>query len=73
MTIAPLAQDPPDFSARESTQAHRDDTSRMLAALRNIERPLYAVADGIGGLAGGAEAAEEAVTQLLAMATDWRA
>ncbi|MFA5057915.1 MAG: PP2C family serine/threonine-protein phosphatase [Opitutaceae bacterium] len=38
---------------------------------------LYAVADGIGGLAGGAQAAEEAVTQLtaltrrLATAEDW--
>ena len=28
---------------------------------------LYAVADGIGGLAGGAEAAEEAVKQLSAL------
>jgi protein phosphatase len=32
------------------------------------ELRLYAVADGIGGLAGGAEAAEEAVMQLLALA-----
>jgi protein phosphatase len=32
------------------------------------ELRLYAVADGIGGLSGGAEAAEEAVTQLLALA-----
>ncbi|MDD2765067.1 MAG: protein phosphatase 2C domain-containing protein [Opitutaceae bacterium] len=38
---------------------------------------LYAVADGIGGLAGGAQAAEEAVTQLTALthrlsaAADW--
>ena len=31
------------------------------------ELRLYAVADGIGGLAGGAEAAEEAMTQLLAL------
>ncbi len=31
------------------------------------ELRLYAVADGIGGLAGGAEAAEEAVMQLLAL------
>jgi serine/threonine protein phosphatase PrpC len=31
------------------------------------ELRLYAVADGIGGLAGGAEAAEEAVTQLLSL------
>ena len=29
---------------------------------------LYAVADGIGGLAGGAQAAEEAITRLTAMA-----
>jgi protein phosphatase len=29
---------------------------------------LYAVADGIGGLAGGAQAAEEAITRLAAMA-----
>lgn len=32
--------------------------------LRDDELRLYAVADGIGGLAGGAEAAEEAVGQL---------
>jgi protein phosphatase len=32
------------------------------------ELQLYAVADGIGGLAGGAEAAEEAVTQLSVLA-----
>ena len=36
--------------------------------LRDDELRLYAVADGIGGLAGGGEAAEEAVTQLLALA-----
>ncbi|HUJ43122.1 MAG TPA: PP2C family serine/threonine-protein phosphatase [Opitutaceae bacterium] len=32
--------------------------------LRDDERQLYAVADGIGGLAGGAQAAEEAINQL---------
>jgi PfaD family protein len=43
--IDPLAQDLPS-SPRESNLAHAEDTSRMLAALRNTERPLYAVADG---------------------------
>lgn len=46
LRIDPLAQELPGSSPRESTLAHADDTSRMLAALRNIERPLYAVADG---------------------------
>ena len=32
------------------------------------ELQLYAVADGIGGLAGGGQAAEEAIAQLLALA-----
>jgi protein phosphatase len=35
--------------------------------LRDDELRLYAVADGIGGLAGGAEAAEETVKQLAAL------
>jgi protein phosphatase len=35
--------------------------------LRDDESRLYAVADGIGGLAGGAEAAEETVQQLAAL------
>jgi len=35
--------------------------------LRDDELRLYAVADGIGGLAGGGEAAEEAVKHLAAM------
>lgn len=35
--------------------------------LRDDELRLYAVADGIGGLAGGAEAAEETVKQLSAL------
>jgi trans-AT polyketide synthase, acyltransferase and oxidoreductase domains len=41
-----LAQDPqlPNSSPHES--ATGDDTLRMLAALRNIERPLYAIAEG---------------------------
>jgi protein phosphatase len=38
--------------------------------LRDDELQLYAVADGIGGLAGGAEAAEETVTQLAALSRD---
>ena len=36
--------------------------------LRDDELRLYAVADGIGGLAGGAETAEEAVTRLSTLA-----
>ena len=36
--------------------------------LRDDELRLYAIADGIGGLAGGARAAEEAITQLAACA-----
>jgi len=36
--------------------------------LLDEELQLYAVADGIGGLAGGAQAAEEAIAQLLALA-----
>ena len=35
--------------------------------LRDDELKLYAVADGIGGLAGGAQAAEEAIVQLAAL------
>ena len=36
--------------------------------LCNDDLQLYAVADGIGGLAGGGQAAEEAIAQLLALA-----
>ena len=38
--------------------------------LRDDRLRLYAIADGIGGLAGGGEAAEEAIAQLAALAAD---